>query len=127
MRDFAPPFLTSDTLSECLRKRGFVVLRREWTERASGLDGAALDIVARTWNDLPPDPYLKDGGHYRGRRHSSFVVEGPHCRAVPHRPHFQSPDYNALHGGMQRWFEPMAPGVAALPGFAALVVSLAEL
>lgn len=26
---------------------------------------------------------------------------------VPHRAHWQPLEYNALHGGMQRWFEPM--------------------
>jgi hypothetical protein len=32
-------------------------------------------------------------------------------RQVPHRAHWQPLEYNALHGGMQRWFEPMQPEV----------------
>jgi hypothetical protein len=30
---------------------------------------------------------------------------------MPHRAHWQPLSYNALHGGMQRWFEPMSPEV----------------
>ena len=62
------------------------------------------------WDDLPPDNYLKDGGHYRRRRHSCFVVQGDEVTQAPHRAHWQPVEYNALHGGMQRWFEPMAAG-----------------
>jgi hypothetical protein len=76
---------------------------------------------------MPADPYLKDGGHYRRRRHASFVVEGGACRQVPHRAHFQSTEYNALHGGMERWFEPMSPRLAASAAFLALLGSLARL
>ena len=35
----------------------------------------ALDALAPSWDDLQPDDYLKDGGRYRKRRHSCFVVE----------------------------------------------------
>jgi hypothetical protein len=66
-----------------------------------------LDSLSPSWNDLAHDNYLKDGGHYRRRRHSSFVFENDHCEQVPHRAHWQSLDYNALHGGMERWFEPI--------------------
>ena len=34
---------------------------------------------------------------------------------VPHRAHWQPLEYNALHGGMQRWFEPMEPATVARP------------
>ncbi len=30
----------------------------------------------------------------------------------PHQPHYQSRDYNALNGGVQRWFEPVTDAVA---------------
>jgi hypothetical protein len=59
------------------------------------------------WNDLPPDRYLRDGGRYRRRRHGCFVVEGDRVDAVPHRAHWQPVEYNALHGGIERWFEPL--------------------
>ena len=67
-----------------------------------------------SWNDLPPDAYLKDGGHYRRSRHSCFVVNGESVQQTPHRAHWQPLEYNALHGGMQRMFEPMSANVVAI-------------
>ena len=64
------------------------------------------------WNDLPPDNHLKDGGRYRRRRHSCFVVDAGHVTQVPHRAHWQPVSYNALHGGIERWFEPLEPALA---------------
>jgi hypothetical protein len=29
----------------------------------------------------------------------------------PRQPHFQTLEYNPLHGGIERWFEPIAPAV----------------
>ncbi len=77
----------------------------------------ALDALLRfapTWNDLPADRYLRDGGRYRYRRHACFVHEPATSRIelAPHRAHWQSTLYNALHGGMQRWFEPIDPALA---------------
>jgi hypothetical protein len=127
MREFAPPLHTSGPIAGALRDRGFVVLGSDWTAHATGLPLESLSDFAATWNDLPPDPYLKDGGHYRRRRHSSFVVEGVDLRRVPHRPHFQSSNYNALHGGMERWFLPLDAGLADHPAFHRAVVALGDL
>jgi hypothetical protein len=80
-----------------------------------------------TWNGLAPDKYLKDGGKYRQRRHSSFVVEGDAVQPAPHRAHWQPVEYNALHGGMQRWFEPMDPAVVAAPAWRRVLLALAQL
>ena len=46
-------------------------------------------------------------------------------RQAPHRAHWQPVEYNALHGGMQRWFEPVAPAVVAAPAWQALLRALA--
>jgi hypothetical protein len=40
---------------------------------------------------------------------------------MPHRAHWQPLSYNALHGGMQRWFEPMQAEVLAQPAWQALM------
>jgi hypothetical protein len=70
---------------------------------------ARLRQLAGSWDRLPPDTYLRDGGHYRFRRHSCFVheVRSGLLSAVAHRPHWQSTQYNGLHGGMDRLFEPI--------------------
>ena len=61
---------------------------------------------------LPPDRWLRDGGSYRHRRHDSYVLAGGTLERVAHRAHFQPVEYNALHGGLQRWFEPAQHGRA---------------
>ncbi|MCU0760947.1 MAG: 2OG-Fe dioxygenase family protein [Steroidobacteraceae bacterium] len=96
-------------------------------------DGAALLPgltgllgLAGDWESLPPDPWLRDGGRYRRRRHGCFVLDLDPLRlaAVPHRAHWQSTRYNALHGGMHRWFEPLSPGLAGGEALAALLQGL---
>jgi hypothetical protein len=77
------------------------------------------------WSSLPLDTYLRDGGRYRHRRHGCFVVEGEHVACVPRRPHYQPLDYNALHGGFERWFEPMDPSMIDDPAWSQLLVGLA--
>ena len=71
---------------------------------------------AESWNHLELDPYMADGGRYRRRRHAVFQAgrEGDITRQ-PHQPHYQTLDYNPLHGGLSRWFEPIVPETAAGP------------
>lgn len=99
-------------------------------------DGAALlpglgDVLALAaeWDALPRDPYLRDGGRYRYRRHGCFVIDVAAARLelAPHRAHWQSTQYNALHGGMRRWFEPLSPALAGSAGFHALLLALGAL
>ena len=33
----------------------------------------------------------------------------------PHQPHYQSRDYNPLNGGIERWFQPIAPAIGGHP------------
>ena len=79
------------------------------------------------WDDLPPDTYLRDGGHYRRRRHSCFIVGRGEVEQVPHRAHWQPVEYNALHGGLERWFEPIEPAVIASPAWLKLLKAMAAL
>lgn len=85
-----------------------------------------LGELESAWNDLPPDAYLRDGGRYRRRRHSCFVVDGDQVQQVPHRAHWQPLEYNALHGGMQRWFDPVLPATVSLPVWSRLLARVGE-
>ncbi len=69
---------------------------------------------AESWNRLELDTYMADGGRYRRRRHATFAVprQGAMTRN-PHQAHYQSLDYNPLHGGIERWFEPVEEGIGA--------------
>ena len=93
------------------------------------LDLAQLDALRDSWERLPRDNYLRDGGSYRARRHSCFVqtLAAAELLAAPHRPHWQPTAYNALHGGMTRWFEPIEPAVATAPAWRQLLGAVGEL
>ena len=122
---FPPPLIPLPALDQALRTRGHAVLGATDVAALAGVPLAALQALAPGWDDLPADEYLKDGGRYRRRRHGSFVVEAGRLHPVPHRRHWQPLDYNALHGGMDRWFAPLDPATVAAPGFAPLVLGLA--
>ena len=66
---------------------------------------------AASWNDLALDTYLADFGRYRRRRHAVFRADrGGTITRETHQPHYQSREYNALQGGIERWFEPITAG-----------------
>ena len=122
-----PPFITPSQLPVALTKTGYAVLA---PISAFELLGCSADDAAAwlpSWSDLPPDAYLKDGGHYRRRRHSCFTVTIDQVDQTAHRPHWQPVEYNALHGGMQRLFEPMSASVAQSKAWATLLIKLGQL
>ena len=123
---FPAPQTSLDGLDAALRERGFAVLAPEAVASLAGVAVGGFDALTESWDDLRADQYLKDGGRYRKRRHSCFVAEGDALRQVPHRMHWQSLDYNALHGGMERWFEPIEPAVVAQPVWSKLLLALAQ-
>ena len=122
----APPDLTSQSqLYGAMRQAGYAVLSPELVAQGAGCNLADLMALNASWEDLATDTYLKDGGRYRKRRHSCFVVEGGTLQQTPHRAHWQPVEYNALHGGMQRWFEPMATEVVNTMAWQKLLLWLA--
>lgn len=123
---FSPPFSKPDQLPNDLQANGYAVIVPSGVCELARCERGALEALTPTWNDLPLDGYLKDGGRYRRRRHSCFVAEGPEVRPVPHRPHWQPLDYNALHGGMKRLFAPIAPAIAAAPVWTRLLQSIGD-
>lgn len=105
--------MTLASIAASLRQIGYVLLSPAEFARELAVDLQSLDALRVTWNDLPRDRYLRDGGRYRSRRHSCFIQDlTVGISAVPHRPHWQSTDYNALHGGIERWFEPIESAVS---------------
>ena len=126
-RLLAPPITSPERLRSTLVDSGQAVLSPQGLADLVGAEPAPLDALRPSWSDLPADAYLRDGGRYRRRRHGCFVVEGEALRQVPHRAHWQPVEYNALHGGIERWFEPMAADVVAQPAWARLLVRLAAL
>jgi hypothetical protein len=48
-------------------------------------------------------------------------MRGPVAERLPHRPHYQSRGYNALNGGIDRWFTPVEASVGDDPLLARLL------
>ncbi len=122
---FSPPFIPPSDVASQLHQAGYAVLSPDAVAAWVGCDLAALMDLNGDWATLPPDDFLKDGGRYRRRRHACFVVQGGQIRQSPHRAHWQPVEYNALHGGMERWFAPMEPTTLAKPVWQQLLVALA--
>jgi hypothetical protein len=122
----APPYSSPDHLPQTIAQQGYAALSPQGVAAQAGCGADSLAALRDAWNDLPPDQYLKDGGKYRRRRHSCFVVDGDGVQQVPHRAHWQPLEYNALHGGMQRWFEPMEAAVVASPLWQRLLTTVGQ-
>jgi hypothetical protein len=123
----SPAYSTVSDAAPLLRSRGYAVLDAQGVCELASCELSELVALNASWDDLPPDAYLKDGGRYRRRRHSCFVTEGGDLVQAPHRAHWQPVEYNALHGGMQRWFEPMRADVVAAPAWSRLLLALGRL
>ena len=120
----APTFSTPDQLVHKLRTHGYATLGPSGVCELGHCELSALEAVKPSWNDLPVDLFLRDGGHYRRRRHSSFIINDATVTQTPHRPHWQPLEYNALHGGMQRLFEPIAPATISQPIWSQLLQAI---
>lgn len=118
----------SDPLGS-LQAEGFVRLLPAQLQQLAGSDNLAFAALAPWWQDLPPDPHLRDGGAYRYRRHASYILDlgDDRLSRVPHRAHWQPVEYNALHGGIERWFAPVDEAIDRAPAWGALLHRLGHL
>jgi hypothetical protein len=113
-------------LVEHLSRSGYVYLPAAEAIAALDVRVEPLNALRDAWSRLPRDMYLRDGGRYRSRRHGCFVQDFPSTAltAVAHRFHWQPTAYNALHGGLERWFEPIEEQVASADPWTRLVTSI---
>ena len=120
----------ADMASQGLSEQGFCIVRPDALEKLCGVPPGACAAAASFWEALPPDGYLKDGGHYRSRRHGSFIQHldaaagASDLEQVPQRAHYQPSTFNALHGGLVRWYPPLDGQLVAMPCFRGLVAGL---
>jgi len=127
---FGAPLQAGLGIAERLRQQGFGVMRAEALYKALGDNASSCAAFMPLWNHLPEDRYLKDGGRYRSRRHGSFVQHLNPAESeaalvhVAHRAHWQPLTYNALHGGMSRWFEPLTQELLSLACWQPLLTEL---
>jgi hypothetical protein len=95
----------TDAIQNAMAARGYARLSGAESFARLGVDAADWRDFAASWNDLGPDLYMADGGRYRRRRHATFRCQDGLFTRQPHQPHYQSRDYNALNGDVQRWFD----------------------
>ena len=119
-----PPYTDPSRVVDALRNEGYALLRPSDVAALSGCTLDELQALAPSWDHLELDNYLKDGGRYRRRRHSCFVDSGEALTQTPHRAHWQPVEYNALHGGMHRLFEPVEDTTIAQPAWQRLLRAL---
>ena len=122
----ALPLVALAELVPSLKDQGFAAVDPLSLSSAMGVGLSDLSALGPFWDDLPADAYLRDGGRYRRRRHSCFVVTAEHVECVAHRAHWQPLAYNALHGGIERWFEPLDPALVNQPLWSRLLVLLSQ-
>ena len=126
MQILPPKTVAVAELNTAVQQKGYGMLGAHSVAEWAGCSVDALQALSPSWDNMPPDNHLKDGGRYRRRLHSSFVFENGALHPVPHRAHWQSVDYNALHGGMERWFEPMLEGTVNTPAWTQLLTAFAN-
>jgi hypothetical protein len=111
-------------LQDSLAQDGFAFVRAEAMRAALAGAGSLADweAFAASWDDLALDTYMADRGRYRKRRHAVYAAapEGAILRR-PHQPHFQSLEYNKLHGDIERWFAPITPDIGDGPSLTTIL------
>ena len=105
--NISPPLTPTPEIVPAIQSHGFAIAAAASVAKLANVSVSDLLDLGVHWQDMPRDPYLKDGGRYRFRRHASYMASGSELKMAPHRAHWQSLDYNALHGGIERWFEPI--------------------
>ncbi|NVN11089.1 2OG-Fe dioxygenase family protein [Nguyenibacter vanlangensis] len=78
--------------------------------------GRDVETFCASWENMPPDTYMADGGPPRRRRHAVYrVAPGGAIERLHHRPHVRTIDHNPLNGGSVRHVEPIADATNANP------------
>lgn len=116
MPDARPPSAPLAAAGAALIGTGFAFAGADAMHAAlAEAGGEDWEGFAASWGDLGLDRYMADGGHRR-RRHAAFELAGDGCiTRKPHQPHYQSRDYNALNGGVERWFAPVTEAIGTHP------------
>jgi len=116
------PATSRPTIAELIGRDGFAFVHAAEMQGALQAHGLERwDEFAASWNDLGLDTYMADGGRYRRRRHAAFAATPAGIARLPHQPHYQSRDYNALNGGIARWFDPVTEATEHAPAFRAIL------
>jgi hypothetical protein len=106
----------AEQLTSAIALDGHAFVRASDVHELLTANGPLADwrAFASSWNDLELDHYMADGGRYRRRRHAVYAAAaGGTIVRGPNEPHYQSRDYNALNGGIARWFAPVGDSIGS--------------
>ena len=116
-----PPLAGLEALCRQIENAGFsfapAPAMETWLQALASQGLADWPQFQASWEDMPPDTYMADGGRYRRRRHATLSA-GPGNGPIvlePHQPHYQSLDYNPLNGGLARHFAPISQDIVQGP------------
>src|SRR5260370_33490008 len=79
-RYMTPMTLARSGLCARLADAGYALLPAAGACATLQLDLAGLEALRDSWERLPRDAHLRDGGNYRARRHSCFEIGRAACR-----------------------------------------------
>ena len=122
----APLFTPRQEIVQSLKTNGYALISAESVSELCHVAVSELETLNHFWDEMPRDPYLKDGGRYRYRRHASYQITDKQLEMVPHRAHWQSVAYNALHGGIERWFDPIQVDLAQSAAWQSVLLGIAN-
>lgn len=96
------------SLRDNFLEQGFlhVTQNDELTQIRSSVD---FEAFVKSWDSLPLDTYLIDKGKYRYRRYSVFNSNDGSLTKLPYEPHYQTREYNRVHGGFSRFYDELRP------------------
>jgi hypothetical protein len=117
------------SVGEAVKQNGFAILSTQQVMQIAGQPASDPHTQAAflsSWNDLPTDEFLADGGRYRFRRHASLRLTRSAWQDEPYRPHWQPKAYNKLHGGVFRTFGEVTPATTANETYRGLVQGFGE-
>jgi hypothetical protein len=104
-------------LADSIESSGVVLIDESVMRQVLGADISQTEAAsfADSWNALPLDEYMADGGRYRRRRHAVYLAEAGGLTRQPNQPHYQSLAHNPLNGGIARWFAPISTDIGDGP------------
>lgn len=70
-------------------------------------NSSSIKTFINSWNNLRLDNYMRDGGTYRYRRYAVFIYDNMNDQIMQKtlQPPYQGISYNALNGGIPRYFD----------------------
>lgn len=121
--------MTSELAYQSMKTRGFATFPAESYLRKLEPLGVLphLSDMLQAFERLAPDRHMGDGGTYRNRAYSRFLLQFengvPELAPLAGHSIFQTLEDNSVNGGVLRTYEPLAPEVGESDFLRALILT----